>query len=1105
MEKVTAYLTLSTVQKSEVRVWKETIFLPTYLPGKPEKNPVFLEKRVYQGSSGVVYPYPVIESIAIEKTDVPYEAVFIENEYLKIMILPQLGGRVHMAWDKLKQRHFVYYNQVVKPALVGLAGPWISGGIEFNWPQHHRPSTFMSVDYMFEKNPDGSATVWIHEMERMSDQRATVGFTLYPGKAYLEIKGRLFNRSVLPQTFLWWANPAVSVNEEYQSVFPPDVHAVFDHGKRDVSTFPVAMGTYYKVDYSSGVDISRYKNIPVPTSYMAIHSDYDFVGGYEHDTQAGLLHVANHHICPGKKQWTWGCGDFGRAWDRNLTDEDGPYIELMTGVFTDNQPDFSWLQPFEEKEFQQYFMPYRELGMVKNASKDVMINLEPEGDSARFKVFATSRFEKSRVVVRCFGKIILEQTACLCPEHVLCDSVLLGSTSFEDITLEVFHNDGRLMLAWSPGETGDASIPEPAKPPLLPQDERTTEQLFLTGQHLEQYRHATYAPTDYYLEALCRDPGDMRNNNAMGLWLIRRAKFGEAEPYLRKAIQTITQRNPNPYDGEPYYNLGVALCGQREWDEAYAAFYKATWNASWQGVAFYSLARISSRRQRWDDALYEVEQALIRNNHQHGARHLKVAVLRHMGRTDEALTFADNSLVIDPFNYGCRFEKYLMTHESSVLEELHYLMRDNPHNFIQITRDYLKAGLFCEGIQLLGECLSRSGCSTPMVYYTLGHLHHEAGGAFEALIAFKRAAESPSDFCFPNQPDDALTLQKALEVLPTDAKAWYYLGNYWYDKRQYNDAVVCWERSRDIDDTFPTVWRNLALAYFNKLRKPEQAKEYMERAFAQDPSDARILMELDQLYKKLGVSHQVRLDLLDKYPALVLARDDLYLERVTLLNQLKRFLEAIERIAQRTFHPWEGGEGKVPAQYQYAYLELARQSLFGEHFSEALSLLEEGMKYPDHLGEGRLYGAQENDFYYYLGCAYQGLDHSETAQSCFERASGGLSEPTAAIFYNDQKPDKIFYQGMALRKLGREEEAEQRFRRLISYGEEHLNDTIRVDYFAVSLPDLLIWEDDLDVRNVIHCHYLMGLGYLGLGDRERAMSHLNKVREMDVNHQGVRD
>ena len=503
-----------------VTAWREQVVIPTYEVGEPEKNPVFLEKRVYQGSSGVVYPYPVIESIADEKHEKSYHAIFLENEYLKIMILPELGGRVQMAYDKIGGRHFIYYNRVVKPALVGLAGPWISGGIEFNWPQHHRPSTFMPVDCTIRDNPDGSVTVWVNETERMFHQKGMAGFTLYPGRAYLEIQGMVYNGTELPQTFLWWANPAVKVNDQYQSVFPPDVNAVFDHGFRAVSTFPIATGEYYKMDYSAGVDISNYKNIKVPTSYMIAKSQYNFEGGYENDTQAGMLHVADHHVSPGKKQWTWGNGDFGRAWDRNLTDEDGPYIELMAGVFTANQPDFSWLMPYEEKTFVQYFFPYRELGAVKNASKDLILNMEPDPDGKiRVMVFATSK-QLVHISVKCdCGASLLDETTELSPEAVFDRSIEADGCGFDRLCISA---NG---LSWHAGPQGDYPIPEPAKRAPSPKEARTCEELYLTGLHLEQYRHATWSPTDYYEEALRRDPNDIRCNNALGLWYIRKGRF----------------------------------------------------------------------------------------------------------------------------------------------------------------------------------------------------------------------------------------------------------------------------------------------------------------------------------------------------------------------------------------------------------------------------------------------------------------------------------------------------------------------------------------------------------------------------------------------------
>ena len=470
-----------------VKAWREIVTIPTYEVGKPEKNPIFLEKRVYQGSSGVVYPYPVIESMSDEKKDVDYHAIWIENEYIKVMVLPELGGRIQMAYDKIKQRHFVYYNHVIKPALVGLVGPWISGGIEFNWPQHHRPSTYMPVDATIVENEDGSVTVWVNEMERMFHQKGMAGFTLRPGCAFLEIQGRVSNRTNLPQTFLWWANPAVEVNDDYQSVFPPDVNAVFDHGKRAVSSFPIATGTYYKMDYSAGVDISNYKNIFVPTSYMAVNSDYDFEGGYENDTKAGMLHVASHHFSPGKKQWTWGNGDFGRAWDRNLTDEATPeeakkwgidrkgfrpYIELMAGVYTENQPDFTWLMPYEEKQFVQYFMPYREIGIVKQASKDFIMNIEETGEGlVTFKVLATSK-QKVRIILEGSNENFFDQVVTLSPEEVYVETITVNE-SLNDLRLVIDRAENPRyfpLLTWRAEDDDIRPIPDAAEAALLPQD-----------------------------------------------------------------------------------------------------------------------------------------------------------------------------------------------------------------------------------------------------------------------------------------------------------------------------------------------------------------------------------------------------------------------------------------------------------------------------------------------------------------------------------------------------------------------------------------------------------------------------------------------------------
>jgi len=315
-------------QGEGVSVRIEEIELPTYMPALPDRNPMFLEKRVYQGSSGRVYPLPFTDRIASQPVPRKWKAVWIENEFLRVMILPEIGGRIHIAQDKTNDFDFIYRQNVIKPALVGLAGPWISGGIEFNWPQHHRPATFLPVDVQIEEHADGSKTVWCGDHDPMARMKGMHGVCLHSDRAFIHLKARAYNRTNLTQTFLWWANVATRVHESYQSFFPPDVYYVADHARRSMSQYPLCEGSYYGVDYAKrgkdGVpaseypadfqpakaavkyapnDLSFYANIPVPTSYMCMGSKEDFFGGYDHAREAGIVHIANHHISPGKKQW----------------------------------------------------------------------------------------------------------------------------------------------------------------------------------------------------------------------------------------------------------------------------------------------------------------------------------------------------------------------------------------------------------------------------------------------------------------------------------------------------------------------------------------------------------------------------------------------------------------------------------------------------------------------------------------------------------------------------------------------------------------------------------------------------------------------------------
>src|SRR5467141_271426 len=1058
---------------------------------------MFLDKRVYQGSSGKVYPNPFTDHISDTKFDKPYRAIFLENEFIRIMILPEIGGRIHIGLDKTNNYDFFYRQNVIKPALVGLLGPWISGGVEFNWPQHHRPSTFMPVDHQIEKHEDGSCTVWLSEHEPMNRMKGMVGITVRPGKSIIEAKAQLYNRTPFVQTFLWWANVAVQVHEEYQAFFPPDAAYVADHAKRAVSSFPIARNFYYGVDYTPGVDITWYKNIPVPTSYMILDSKYDFFGGYDHRRRAGLVHVADRHISPGKKLWTWGNAEFGHMWDRELTDSDGPYVELMAGVFTDNQPDFSWLQPYETRTFKQYWYPIQEIGPAKNANRLAAVNLEMQGRKLKVGVLTTEAVKQLRVIVTAGEKVVLEKTRDIQPSQPFIETVELSADcAAPAVLLRVLSSDGKEMIRFRPEEKRGAPLPEPATEPPPPTEIATVEELYLTGLHLEQYRHATRFPEAYWEEGLRRDRHDVRCNNAMGLLCLRRGKFQDAEQYFRRAIARLTLRNPNPRDGEPFYNLGLALKYQESAEAAYAAFYKSVWNQEWQSAGCYALATIDSERGDFERALEHLNNSLSVNRSHLKARNLKSAILRHTGRSKEALDLVRDTMAFDPLDLWSRNELIANStppHSSDSDDALFRSLLLETHICLDIAFDYADAGLWREAIDLLQRHLavfSKQQEPYPMVLYSLGYFYDKSGERDKAREYCKQAAQASADYCFPARIEEMLVLQSAIRTNPSDSKAPYYLGNLLYDKWQREEAIRLWECSCQIDPQFSIPWRNLGIAWFNVRKNPGRALECYEKAFRAEPSDARLLYELDQLRKRTGTPPAECLLKLKKHRDLVDQRDDLVVELVTLCNQTRKSSQALQILSSRRFHPWEGVEGLVSGQYVAAHLLMGRELLEAREPSEALAHFQAARVYPKNLGEGKHLLTLETHLDYFAGLALDRLGHAQEAQQWWKKA----------IEAQTGFKDMAYYRALALRSLDRESEAVSLLVELLDFASRQLDAEVRIDYFATSLPNFLLFEDDLQKRNRTECLFLRGLAKLGLRRIEESAADFREALTLDANH-----
>ena len=500
-----------------------------------------------------------------------------------------------------------------------------------------------------------------------------------------------------------------------------------------------------------------------------------------------------------------------------------------------------------------------------------------------------------------------------------------------------------------------------------------------------------------------------------------------------------------------------------------------------------------------EEALSEVDKALIRNTHNHRALHLKVYTLHLLNRVEEAQQLVDQALKIDPFNFGALYERYRITTRQADYDSCVARMRCDAHNYEELALDYAACGAWQRVVDLLDMALRVVKSPSAMLRYYQAWALFQLGEKEKAEYVVQQAEETPIGDFFPNRVEAIMALQCAQSLVQHTPHAAYLLGNIWYDKRQYVDAVKAWEQARELSPNSPSILRNLALAYYNKLGKKKEALKLLEQAYHFDTDDARILMELLQLYRRMGRDSYGRFKLLDAHRSVMESRDDLYLEYATLLNDMQRYDEALAHINAHHFHPWEGGEGKIPEQYKRAHLGLSDKARQAGYNNTALHHIDACFSYPHHLGEGKLAGALENDFYYFKGRILEEMGEDERAMVCFSEAAKGDSLPTSALYYNDQKPEIIFYRGMAHNSLGNHNEAHQCFNSLIDFGLHHLNDAFQLDYFAVSLPDLQIWEDNMEQQNRKLCYHLMALGYQGLGNSEQANRCIDKMKMMDRN------
>lgn len=1076
-------------------MWETQITLPTYLAGEPERNPMFFFGRQSQGAQGPVYPYPMYDTLTGKKVDKSYTILYLENEYLRVGVLPEIGGRLFEAVDKTNNYPFIYRQHVIKPALIGLIGAWISGGIEWNIPHHHRASTFLPVQYRMEEKANGAKTIWVGEMELRDRMRWAVGYTLRPGSSVLETELRIVNRAADANSMLCFANAAVHTNENYQVIFPPSTQFGTHHAKREFTEWPVSHTTYGGADFTKGVDISWYKNHLQPNSVFAWNYEDDFLAGYDHGKRAGTMSVADHRVVPGKKFWTWGNGPGGRRWDRILTDEDGPYIELMVGAYSDNQPDYSWMQPHETRAFSIFWYPFREIGGAKKANTDAAVNLEVEDGRARLGFHVTAAYPNARITLKRNEQVLAERSVSLHPGRPFLDTVELpGGTEAEE--LEATLSDGeKTLISYRPVRFAKQTQPPVVKAPLPPAAVNTTEELYLIGLRAKQFHSPSVNPLDYWNEALRRDPGDVRVNTALGVLAFTQARYRDAERHLRQAASRVTADYTSPRDPESLYYLGLTLQAQGKLNEAADWLHKTAWSQAWRAPACYSLAQIESTRGNGAEALRLAQQAIDNNALHLRAQNLKAALLRHLGRRLEAASALDAALGADPLDVRAMAEAWLLSRAPEDADRVAAVLNQHPATAQETAAEYAQEGLWQDAADLLQLMVQKAPDKArihPMPLYYLGWLQGKLGQSTEAARSYEAARRMPIDYVFPFQPEAIAVLHEAMQVNPKDARAAYYLGNLLYDW-QPAEAIRLWEQAVTLDPGLALAHRNLAVAYMHLPQGPDTARAIaaLERAIAVPEPFALHFAELDAIYESTGAPLERRLQLFRAHPQVVAKRDDAMNRAIAVQIASGQMDEAIETMRTHTFAVAEGVNLNVVEHWTEAHLLRARRRIEAKQIQEALADLRIAAQTPDNLPVDNLRGEHPRaiELAYWTGIALQESGDIRGAKQAFERAVALSSHPAPRrasqhAEREDAGNSQDYFQGLALRQLGRNAEARARFERLARLNAREAPPSSR-----------LVAAERA---------YVSALGHLGLGDRREAEALLRRALERHPAHVGAR-
>ncbi len=1069
-------------QTSSARVWEELLVIPTYELGPANRYP-----KLFDGlseSKRPIYPYPMLDTLGNVHVDKSYKAVILENEYLRVTVLPQLGGKLYAIYDKTAKRDVLYTNHVVKYGIVAIRGAWTSGGIEWNFPDGHTVTTASPIDYCLQGEPDGSATVTVGDIERIQRMQWAVTIRLRPGKKYLETEVRLYNRQEVPGRYWFWATAAAPATDDMRFVYP--MREAYPHFFWPIFSFPK----------EKGVDLGTYREVPNELSLFARNSKRDFFGVYYEKSDWGIVHVADHHQLPGKKTWTWGTADSGRIWIEKLTDKDGQYVEFQAGRY-ETQMEHEFLPPHRIEHFTEFWYPVNHLGgSFDEATRDAAVRARIENGEVRITANVNSEFQNARLIVEAEGVQIHSSQVNLHPARSFVAAIPLpAGAASKPLTIRFQSSDGLEFLRYRTDTPLDGN-PEfkpatrPIPDPLMP---GSAEQLYVEGLAADK-KSDELGARKAYGEALKRDPGFAPAHIALGLSYYRTGEYEIAADHLTAALR----RNKDAVEG--LYYLGLVRRKQGKAFEATERLLSVVRAGSHESAANYFLGEMALEAGDIPKALIFLTRSVKLNPEDIKSRAVLAMAERMAGKLREAKKLIDGVVSEIPIDLLARREQYKINKAlgldepaQEALKTLWSLLGREPDSILELAFDYLSAGQKKEAIEILEEAIHHSlgqdskiekdGLVYPMIHYTLAYLYEKNGDVEPARFQYGIGAKGNPSFVFPHRLEEIEVLRAARKANAEDGRAAYYLGNAWASKYRYRESLQAWRDAVRLDPDNTVARRNLALALRSvEGQKAEAVAEY-EKAIASAPGDVHLYVELCKLLAETGETER-RIRLLEKAPEELRSRSVFAQSLAAAYADAGRFADAIEILQKNNF---TSGEGEAAALeiYRRDHLGMARKHQQAERHLEAAAEFLKATEFPLNLGVGRP-GMQSQARE--LVAAARELEaagnHSEAISLWKRAADEPLNSPVQPA---EPWSEHYYYKALALDHTDRKKEAQSLYRRLARL----INEDEMLENEPVPPGDLMRF-------------LLGGLALKQLGNKPLALAALQHVLQIDPTNELAR-